>query len=285
MTRACSPIASRASIRSSPATSLSSSRRVASARSAPSSATSASAGPRQSPSASSSTVTAMPGSITPAFVASLSELVEAGGIQLRRIEPQSVAGGLTLDAVGAEQLPQVGDVRVDRAPRRLRRLVSPDLTHQDVGRDQLVGSDDQMREDRPLLRSAELDRLLRPIDLQRSEDPEPHPRPGRGSGSTLGVARRLLDDVASSEALEVSGPSISTGACFVSLIRPSIELRPQERQRADLSPGRVPESSHRQPPAQGLKNPDNAVQGSAGPAYRQGFLAQEGHHDSSGGNT
>ena len=127
----------------------------------------------------------------------IQELVEAGRIQLRPIEPQPVAGGPAFDAVGAEQLPQVGDVRVDRAPRRLGRIVSPDLTHQDVGRDQLVGADDQMREDRALLPSAELHRLLRPIDLQRSEDPEPHPRSDRRSRSTLGSGLGdMLDDVA-----------------------------------------------------------------------------------------
>ena len=59
------------------------------------------------------------------------------------------------DALGSEQLPQTGDGVVDRGERSARRLLTPQDVDHAVGRDDLIGVDEQQGEERALVSAAE----------------------------------------------------------------------------------------------------------------------------------
>ncbi len=67
------------------------------------------------------------------------------------------------------------DVRLDRVSCVLGWFVSPELVDQGLGRDELAGTHDQVREDGSLLRPAQRDRLALRVHLKRPEDPKLHP--------------------------------------------------------------------------------------------------------------
>ena len=104
----------------------------------------------------------------------LRQRLEPGGVQLVGLEPQSVPGCAPLNAIASEDLPQVRDIGLDDVPRLLGRRVPPDPVDQHPGRDQLVRPQDQVRQDRPLLRTAQRERPARGGDLQGTQDPELH---------------------------------------------------------------------------------------------------------------
>ena len=76
---------------------------------------------------------------------------------------------------------------------RSRGLLAPDLVDQHVGRDEMVGAEEQVGEDRSLLRAPERDRAAAVLDdLDRSQHPEFHRATvalGRGDGNA-GFGRR-----------------------------------------------------------------------------------------------
>src|SRR5512132_4737624 len=78
------------------------------------------------------------------------------------------------DPVMAEGDSEARHVGLDRVPCSLGRCVAPDLVHQGLCRDQLVRSDQQVGEKRPLLRSTEGNRTTPPVDLEGAEDTEVH---------------------------------------------------------------------------------------------------------------
>ena len=125
------------------------------------------------------------------------ERVELCRVQLGGIEPQAVAGSVALDTVGAEDLPEARDVGLDDVPRFLRRFFAPDLVDERLGRHELIRADEQMGEDRALLRSPEWDRSAPRVDLQWPEDAELHPPPVHAPRRLPGEERsHLLSDIA-----------------------------------------------------------------------------------------
>ena len=85
--------------------------------------------------------------------------------------------------------PDRSRVAVQRLARCIRRLLTPDLIDQQVGRDELVGPDQEVRQDEPLLRTAERQTVALADDLERAEQLELH---GETVRLALGSARRTV---------------------------------------------------------------------------------------------
>ena len=73
--------------------------------------------------------------------------LEAREVEALGIDPQDVAGRLGHDRLRADRLPQPRDVVLQRRSGRLRRLRSPHLVDQPVGGDELVGVQQQERQE------------------------------------------------------------------------------------------------------------------------------------------
>ncbi len=103
----------------------------------------------------------------------LDEPLEAADVELVAVEPQDVAGRARDEqrGAGAERLAQPRDARLQRRRARLGRLARPELLDQPVRRDDLVGVEEQEREQVSLPRAREAPRGGR----RRG------PRAGRGS--------------------------------------------------------------------------------------------------------
>ena len=76
--------------------------------------------------------------------------------------------------VGVQCLTQPRDVRLQRLQRCGRRARSPKIVDQPVSRDDLIGVQQQNRQQRPLLVATEPDRAIPIADLQRTENPKIH---------------------------------------------------------------------------------------------------------------
>jgi hypothetical protein len=88
----------------------------------------------------------------------LEERLEAEDIDLRRINVEDVPPGPALQPVRPQGLAEVGHVGLEDVPGRIGRLASPDLVDQAVGRHELLRTEQQVNEDRPLLRASQGDR-------------------------------------------------------------------------------------------------------------------------------
>ena len=102
------------------------------------------------------------------------ELGESRGVQLRRIEPQAIAGSVALDPVRSEGLAEMRDIGLDDVPGLLGRLLPPDLVDQGLRGHELVRTKHQVREDGALLRPAEGDGAVSPLHFEGAEDAEQH---------------------------------------------------------------------------------------------------------------
>ena len=102
------------------------------------------------------------------------ELLEPIQIDLIRVEPDEVAGTLSDEDLArrAEQLAQLRHVDLDRVRGRRRRVFTPELVDQAVGRDDLIRVEDQDHKQRSRLRAAELERPPVGDNLERSEHAE-----------------------------------------------------------------------------------------------------------------
>ena len=100
------------------------------------------------------------------------EAPHAGQVELLGLEPHEVARRARLDHVRAERLPQLGDEVLERRRRGRGRIVLPQRLEETVGRDDPSRLEQQHREQRALLRAAELDRLSVSTGLERTEDGE-----------------------------------------------------------------------------------------------------------------
>ena len=100
------------------------------------------------------------------------EPVEAVDVELPRADRQQIAGAPRLDAIATELLPQPVDVDLQRAVSARRRFVPPDEVDRALGRYDLVRMQDQEREQRALLRSAQLHETTIDLGLEGSEQPE-----------------------------------------------------------------------------------------------------------------
>jgi hypothetical protein len=107
-------------------------------------------------------------------VASLEQPLEPVEIELSRLEPDRVPRRAREDPVGAQDLPELRDVVLERVGGRARRLARPELVDEAVGGDDLCAPRQEQREHRPLPRAPE--RQLLPVgdDLERSQDAELH---------------------------------------------------------------------------------------------------------------
>ena len=100
--------------------------------------------------------------------------LEALEVECPFLDADQVAGGLGDDRVVAEQLAQLRDVHLDGRGRGLRGCAAPDLVDQAIASDGLVGVEQEQGEQRPLLRTPELQHAAVLLDLERSEDAEFH---------------------------------------------------------------------------------------------------------------
>ena len=85
---------------------------------------------------------------------------------------EDVAGRTGDESVLPEQLAQLHDEVLERALRRLGRLLAPKLLDQFVRRDDLTCAHEQEAEQGTLLLAAEHDRTVVIDDLERAEDPK-----------------------------------------------------------------------------------------------------------------
>jgi len=110
----------------------------------------------------------------------LPEALESVQVQLRGLELQHVAGRPGHELLARQQLAQPGDVPMQRGRRGLRRLVAPELVDQAVGGDDLVGVEQEKREEGAALPASELERTVAIEHLERPEQPKLHAMPPSG---------------------------------------------------------------------------------------------------------
>ncbi len=102
------------------------------------------------------------------------EVLEPGQVELRALDAQQVARLARDEPPVAHRTPQPRHVDLDALRDRRRRRLAPDLVDQPVGRDDLVGVQQQDREQGTLARAAERQRAAVRVGLHRSEQPELH---------------------------------------------------------------------------------------------------------------
>ena len=77
-----------------------------------------------------------------------------------------------------EGLSQLGDVHLQRLGRRARRVLTPEIRDQAIGRDDLVSVEKERAEERALFGSPKCDRAVLVIaHFERTEDSEVHRSP------------------------------------------------------------------------------------------------------------
>ena len=104
----------------------------------------------------------------------LRKALELGEVERARVDDETVAGGTRLEHVRPELLAQRVHVALDELLRRHGRPLPPELFDEAGGRDRLVRVQQQHREQRALLRSAEPHGALTVADLEWTEDQELH---------------------------------------------------------------------------------------------------------------
>jgi hypothetical protein len=101
------------------------------------------------------------------------EPLESRQVELARLEPDSVPVPVRLDAVGADRPPEPVHVDLERRARRARRLV-PESVDEMVAGQHGAAVQQELGEERPLLRAAERHRPASRQGLDGPEDPELH---------------------------------------------------------------------------------------------------------------
>ena len=91
-----------------------------------------------------------------------------------RIDRQPISRRLRHDDVAAERLPQRVDGVLERARRRRRRAVAPEVEDQAVGRDDLARAECERRHQRPLLAPRQVQDVLALAHLERAEEADLH---------------------------------------------------------------------------------------------------------------
>ena len=107
-------------------------------------------------------------------LSAVAQELEAGEIELVRLEPQQVSARLRLEALPSEHLPQLRDVDLQRLSRRLRRLLVPEGLDQPLLRDHAVRVHCEHGERGTLLGAAEVERPPVVEHFERAEDAEIH---------------------------------------------------------------------------------------------------------------
>jgi hypothetical protein len=112
------------------------------------------------------------GGLRPARLAA--QPLEQREVQLVALHVEHVAGRARGQPLGAELAPQAHDVALDALGHGGRRRLSPQVGDQPVGRDDLVGAQQQDRQQGALLDASEHERPVLLDNLQGSEEPELH---------------------------------------------------------------------------------------------------------------
>ena len=96
------------------------------------------------------------------------QLLEASGVELAFLDAEEVAGWAGQDPVGAERAAEGVDVHLECVGCACRGRLAPDPVDQPVGRDHLVGMQQQLREQRAWPPAAERHRRAIVVEhLQR----------------------------------------------------------------------------------------------------------------------
>jgi hypothetical protein len=112
-------------------------------------------------------------------MAALEELLEAGKVELVRLEPKDIPRPLRRQHLERrprhvrwlEELPQIGDIGLDRRLRLTRRAITPQLIDQPIRGNHPIRIDQEQRKHSPLLGTPERQPPLAVPDLERTEDP------------------------------------------------------------------------------------------------------------------
>ena len=105
--------------------------------------------------------------------------LEAGQVELGRLDLEHVAGCPCSEPPIAELLAQPGDVDLDALGTGGRRGGPPQLVDQAVSRDELVRLEQKDRQERTLLDPAERERAITLDHLQWAQEPKVHTRVSR----------------------------------------------------------------------------------------------------------
>jgi hypothetical protein len=104
------------------------------------------------------------------------QLLEAGKVELGRLDMERVARRVCGEPAAAELLTQPRDVDLDALGAGGRRRGPPQLIDQAVGRDELVRLEQKNRQERTLLDPAESKRPITLDHLQWAKEPKVHTR-------------------------------------------------------------------------------------------------------------
>ena len=100
------------------------------------------------------------------------DVLETGEIELTSIKREHVAVRPCLEETGSQQLSQLRDGVLEGRRRSSRRMLSPELIDETLSRDRLVRPQEQQRQQRALVATAERQCLLPVAHLEGTEDPE-----------------------------------------------------------------------------------------------------------------
>ncbi len=100
------------------------------------------------------------------------ETLEPSCVELARREPDDIPRRLGHENVGAERLTQLRDIHLQSVRSGPWRRLAPELVDQPLHRDDLVHTQEQCCQQRPLLRAPESEGAAAESHLERAEDQE-----------------------------------------------------------------------------------------------------------------
>lgn len=100
------------------------------------------------------------------------DVLETGEIELTSIKREHIAVRPCLEETGSQQLSQLRDGVLEGRRRSSRGMLAPELIDETFSRDRLVRPQEQQRQQRALVATAERQCLLPVAHLEGTEDPE-----------------------------------------------------------------------------------------------------------------
>ena len=117
---------------------------------------------------------------------SVDELLEAVDVERLGRELQNIAARAGDERVGPERLAQLRDVALERLRRRVRSLLAPEVLDEALARDELVGVQQQDREQLALPPATDRDRSIAIEHLEWAEEPDFHVAPYADATTAFG---------------------------------------------------------------------------------------------------
>ena len=114
------------------------------------------------------------------------EALEPGDVELVRLDQHAVGVAPRLEAVGADGTAQTVDVDLQRADRARGRPLAPERVDEPLARDGRTAPQQQLREQRALLRAAERNRAALGDHLDWTQQPEFRPDPSLDKRTSSG---------------------------------------------------------------------------------------------------